>query len=426
MSRSDVSPAALARATDEVARQLGLRIGGALRHRLRRLIASAAAHAGIEPVAWASSLADDRGRLEEVINAVTIQESAWFRDPAQFVALQRLVLPRAGGSLVWSAGVALGQEPYSLAMTLREGGRRHWEVLATDIDSISLAATAAGVFQPTQLGGLDRARRARWLHPVDRGWAVHEDLRTQVIVRRHNLATEALPPEIERCDVVFCRNVLIYLTEDGSTAFLSRLADSLRPGGVLFLGGSEALWRDTPHFVPVNLGGCYCYRRSAVRRADASGRRPVPPDRATVPAGPVPARQGSVPPADSEPDPPNAPALLAAGSSALDRGETTEAIRLLRQAAYLDPDLALAHFTLGLALEADGNPSGACRAWRAARAALVRSDEADGPLHPGERSSEVLASAIEVRLANSSEQPGPPTSTSEPGPPPHGAPARQR
>ncbi|GAC1533010.1 MAG: hypothetical protein NVS3B12_11860 [Acidimicrobiales bacterium] len=383
-----MSTEALACATDEVARRLGLRVGGALRHRLRRLIASAAAQAGIDPLEWSSSLAQDRGRLEDVIHAITIQESAWFRDPAQFVGLQRLVLPMSTGSLVWSAGAALGQEPYSLAMILREGGRRNWDVLATDIDPISLAATAAGVFQPTQLGGLDRLRRTRWLRPMGRAWAVKEDVRSQVIVRRHNLATDQLPAEIERCDVVFCRNVLIYLTEEAATAFLIRLAEALRPGGVLFLGGSEALWRDTPHFVPVDLGGCYCYRRTAALRAGGSRGRAAPTTYVPAPVSIAPAAPGMAPRAAAEPDPPSAKALLSAGSSALDMGETAEAIRLLRQAAYLEPDLALAHFTLGLALEADGNPLGARRAWRAARAALVRAGGADAQPRPGEPSWE--------------------------------------
>ncbi|GAC1592788.1 MAG: hypothetical protein NVS3B21_12940 [Acidimicrobiales bacterium] len=424
MTRGEVSPEALARATDEVARQLGLRIGGALRHRLRHLITTASSQAGIDPLQWSSSLATDRGRLDEVIRAVTIQESAWFRDPAQFVALQRVVLPAARGTLIWSAGVAVGQEPYSLAMTLSEGGRRDWTVLATDIDAGALTATAAGVFLPSELGGLDPVRRARWLRAVTKGWAVRDDLRAQVIVRRHNLATEPLPPEIERCDIVFCRNVLIYLTDDGVTAFLSRLADALRPGAVLFLGGSEALWRDTPEFVPVNLGGCYCYRRREPLRTGAPASTPSrhrePQPQTSAPAQPQ-DRPSRTEPTAVAPAPSDAAALLAAGSSALDRGDTAGAIRLLRQAAYLDPDLALAHLTLGLALEAAGNTPSARRAWRAARAALVRTGATDAHPDADEPSSELLVEAIELRLSISDQHDRADTRTSQisPGERPH-------
>ena len=303
---------------------------------------------GISERAWLAQFSSDPTVLPEVLAAVTIHESSWFRDPAQYRSLQRAVLPGASRPFIWSAGCGLGQEPYSLAMLLRESGRRNWRVLATDIDATAVSSARAAHYSPTQLVGLDPVRRSRWLRPVAKGFTVAPDLTRCVEFRQHNLAVDPLPPEVAGCDVVFCRNVLIYLDETAATRFLDCLAAALSPTATLFVGGSEALWRAADRFEAVDLGGCYGYRPRRTPRVQ----------RASVPVHPGPAET---------PDPAR---FLADGQSAFERGDHEAAIPLLRRAIRARADQVVAQFTLGLALTATGDGGGARTAWEAARAVL--------------------------------------------------------
>jgi chemotaxis protein methyltransferase CheR len=377
---------AVGAAADVVTARTGLRFDPGLLERLRRAVSDGAAGTGLEPGRWASQLARDDRSLAEVITQVTIQESSWFRDDEHFEALRTTILPRHRAPLIWCAGSALGQEPYSLAMTLREAGRPGARVVATDVSPAAVEATTRAVYTTAQLDGLDDTRRDRWMARAGDEWEVVADLRAQVVPLRQGLASDPIPAEVEGCDVVFCRNVLIYLSEEAMDDVLRRLARLLPVDGVLFLGAGEALWRAFDYFEPVNLGSCRCYRP---RRA---GRRRAPIAAVTTHH------------AAPNPRPPVQPALpdpaerFAAGSSALEDGDTDEAVRLLRQAVYLDPDRATAHFTLGVALAARGDLDAAQRAWEAARAALGRADDSDVEGALEGHSATALAMAIDARL----------------------------
>jgi len=386
---TDASTDALRAAASMVSRRTGLRFDPGLLQRLRRAVTGGAARSGETELGWVRRLEDDDALLAGVVTEVTIQESAWFRDPAQFEALRRGFLPRSRTPVVWSIGCALGQEAYSLAMTLREAGRADIGVVATDVSPAAVASCARGVFTTTQLDGLDPTRRQRWLQRLGDDWEVHDDLRRQVVTIRHNIARDAIPSVVAGCDLVFCRNVLIYLTDADMEDVLGRLAAFLPDRGNLFLGSGEALWRALRHFEPVELGDGFSYRPRREEPPAAGDPGPSCEDR--------PERQGPQP-APLEPAPGEAGVLFAAGSTALERGDTSEAVRLLRQAVYLDQDLALAQFTLGVAIATGGDPAGARRAWEAARAALGRADPArvEGDLDG--HSVSALALAIDARL----------------------------
>jgi chemotaxis methyl-accepting protein methylase len=370
-----------------LARRTGLEMDPAVRGRLARAVRMEIERSGEQDAAYAERLGRDPAALQDLLNRVTVQETSFFRDPAQFAALAEHVLPPlvdAGLPVqVWSAACANGQEAYSLAMVLAESALRTWHVFATDISTKALARTTAARYEERELSGLSPERRSRHLVPGDRpgSWDIAPALRSRVSVGRHNLAADPPPVAAGRCQVVFCRNVLIYFGRDDVVAFLNRLSAWMPGGGHLFLGYSESLWMVTDRFHLERLGDAFVYR---------NGPAPVgvTPARATSPAAAPPRRPPTAAPARpvAAPAPPPrvaAPALeawpagaglLAEGEAAMGAGDHAGAVRAFRKAAFVEPDQPLAHLSLGLALEAAGDADAAQRAFVAARAAFGRAD----------------------------------------------------
>lgn len=197
-------------------------------------------------------LASDPAEVESFRSWFAINVTEFFRDPARWADLRQRVLPSLLQDRqrlrVWSAGCSEGDEPYSLGMLLAEfrGTGPHY-LLATDIDPAALeVARAGGPYRDAQMRNLpDLQRRSFFARPeggLD-GWWVRPELRRQVTFQRADVMRE--PPDWD-FDLIVCRNVIIYFTEDAKRQALARFARALRPGGVLFLGGTELMPRDAP------------------------------------------------------------------------------------------------------------------------------------------------------------------------------------
>ncbi|MGX9965156.1 CheR family methyltransferase [Roseomonas sp. F4] len=175
-----------------------------------------------------------------LLDAVTVQETRMFRAAAQIDTFRHQVLPTLGdGPLTLiSAGCATGEEAWTLAI-LAAGTGRDWRVEGLDLCRPALEAARAARYHlgpPDALREVPPADRA-WLDIAD-GWFEPVDaLRPQVGFRRANLLDPGLPPAA--ADAILCRNVLIYMTEEGRNAVLQRLVAALRPGGALLLGPTD-------------------------------------------------------------------------------------------------------------------------------------------------------------------------------------------
>lgn len=240
----------------------------------RRLTALAARHGAATLPAFAELMARDPAALQAFKNFFTINVSEFLRDPARWEDLARVVLPRLyreGGGRplrVWSAGCANGAEPYSLAMLLWElaPGQPH-RILATDIDEAVLARAMRGSgYQEAELRHVDAARRARFFTRAPDGtYAVTPVLRARVTFRQHDLLT-GVPGH--GWDLIVCRNVVIYFTETAKRTLYMRLAEALRPGGVLFVGGTEVVTAARElGFVPLLTS---FYQKVGLRRVGAA------------------------------------------------------------------------------------------------------------------------------------------------------------
>lgn len=367
-------------AVARISARIGFRVDLPMRNRLEAHLTRTAAESGVSLDDFVAGLAEDGPRWHETLDAVTVRETSFFRDPAQLAAFSDQVLPQLVEPIrIWCAGCSHGQEAYSLAMLLEEAGRVDAKVVATDISSAACARTIEGRYDQRELRGLSPERRERHMRREGDSWTVSPELRARVDVAQHNLVTEAPPLLPGAAEVVFCRNVLIYFRPEVIRATLTRWSAWLPPGGYLFLGFSESLWQISDAYLLERLGDSFAYRRPL----HAAVARPVPPRRADPvrkapgpvrPPEPPPRRPtgGSTPPPPAELSP-EAETLLAEGELALAGEEAALAVTLFRKAAYLSPGHPVPHLQLGLALEAWGDAASSRRAFLACRAALARS-----------------------------------------------------
>jgi chemotaxis protein methyltransferase CheR len=234
-----------------------------------------------DAMAYVAQLRELTGQqeLRSLIPLVTVGKTEFFRDTRQFEAFEYSVLPqvlelgRGEGRQVkiWSAGCATGEEPYSLAMASMERGAtpEAAEVWATDLNPVATESASKGYFPARRLVGVSEARVTRFFSPVDGGYQVTPELRAMIRFDGQNLAAPVWPQILARSlDVIFCRNVIIYFDQPTIVGVMERFYESLRPGGWMFLGYSESLFKISTRFEMVEVGGTFAYQRpmAAVRK----------------------------------------------------------------------------------------------------------------------------------------------------------------
>lgn len=213
-----------------------------------------------------------------VIEAMTTNETSFFRDSHPFDALAREILPRLVQARadvrrisVWSAGCSSGQEAYSTAMLLDDAleGRPGWNasILATDVSAQMLTRTREGVYAQLEVNrGLPVGRLMQHFSREGNQWRVSDRLRAMVDTRLVNLAADW--PALPMMDVVLLRNVLIYFDTETKKRILAKVRSVLNPGGYLLLGGAETTLHLDPGYQRVQFG------RSIVYTATEGGATP--------------------------------------------------------------------------------------------------------------------------------------------------------
>jgi chemotaxis protein methyltransferase CheR len=205
-----------------------------------------------------------------VVEAMTTNETSFFRDAHPFTALSEQILPdlvRAHSgdrSLnIWCAASSSGQEPYSIAMLVHDvvGADPSWRVrlLATDLSPAMLARTREGVYSQFEVNrGLPANRLVRHFRKQGLHWQIEEPLRRMIETRQVNLNEEL--PSMPKMDIVFLRNVLIYFDIETKRRILARVRRVLRPDGYLILGGAETTLNLDDAFERLQIGRAPVYR----------------------------------------------------------------------------------------------------------------------------------------------------------------------
>ena len=208
---------------------------------------------------YAKMIENDPEKARELWDFITINVTEFFRNPDRYRDLQEKILPElyAGKPLnVWSAGCAHGAEPYSLAIVLHETGAAAHRILATDIDRRVLDRARAGVYEENDLKNVP-PERMRYFVKGDNGkYVVADSIKKHVAFTYHDLLSDGYPGDL---DMVVCRNVVIYFTEEAKERVFRGFAAALRPGGILFVGETETVFN--PRIIGFEPVTPFFYRR---------------------------------------------------------------------------------------------------------------------------------------------------------------------
>lgn len=208
---------------------------------------------------------------EKVIDALTTNETLFFRDVRPFQAMQELIVPEmlqknsATNRLrIWSAACSTGQEPYSIAMMLRtqfpELQKWSIEIVGTDLSTVVLEKARAGIYNQTEVNrGLSAQMLVRYFENHNGEWRIDPSIRSMVRFARLNLI-ETWPPELP-FDIVLLRNVMIYFDVATRKRILERVAARTSVGGYLLMGVAESPVGLSPDYTPVPVAGSVVFRR---------------------------------------------------------------------------------------------------------------------------------------------------------------------
>ncbi|KKO52000.1 CheR family methyltransferase [Paenibacillus sp. DMB20] len=187
----------------------------------------------------------DKGLFQEFLDRMTINVSEFWRNPNRWDVLKDRVLPELVGNgsarlKFWSAACSTGEEPYTLAMILAEkkllGSST---ILATDIDEGALAKAKQGLYLERSLKDVPKDVAARYFTEEGMMYRFSEPLKKEIRFQKQNLLTDRFETGF---DLIVCRNVMIYFTEEAKHKLYHKFAGSLRPGGVLFVGSTEQIF----------------------------------------------------------------------------------------------------------------------------------------------------------------------------------------
>lgn len=220
--------------------------------------------AGIDELISALAKTADESLKTRVTDAMTTNESFFFRDQTPFDNLRDHVLPamiaarKAKGQnriRIWSAACSSGQEPYTIAMMLLENkekfGDFSFEILATDLSTEIVDKAKDGSYSQFEVQrGLPIQLLVKYFTQTETAWQISEDIRKMVRFQTFNLLDSY--GVLGKFDIIFCRNVLIYFDQETKGAILSRMADISAPDASLFLGGAESVIGITSDYQPVS------------------------------------------------------------------------------------------------------------------------------------------------------------------------------
>jgi chemotaxis protein methyltransferase WspC len=315
--------------------------------------------------------------LQELVEAVVVPETWFFRDREAFSALAKLVMEKwlpahADRALrVISVPCSSGEEPYSIAMALLDAGlpARRLKVDAIDISARALALARRAVYGRNSFRGRDLDFRDRYFRPTKEGHELAATVRERVHFKQGNLLAADLLSVADCYDVVFCRNVLIYFDAPTQERVVKTLRGLLAPDGILFVGPSETFLIRSGGFVSANQPRSFAFRKEGAPAREAyephephdAPRGKTGPTPRQVKAVPSPAAlpQPKKPAADAEAASPAATDLKAAGRLA-DAGHLKEAAKACEAHLRAHGGSVAAYYLLGLVRGAMGE------GWRAA------------------------------------------------------------
>ena len=186
----------------------------------------------------------DKEKFDQFINFLTINVSEFYRNPDQWKILEGEVFPalikKFGKNLkIWSAACSTGDEPYSLVMALsRQVPLTNIKIIATDIDNQVLDTARMGLYNEKSIASVPDDLKKKYFTKVGSSYQISDEIKKRVEFKKHDLLKDPYP---SGCNLIVCRNVVIYFTEEAKDVIYQKFHKALQPGGVLFIGSTEQI-----------------------------------------------------------------------------------------------------------------------------------------------------------------------------------------
>lgn len=186
----------------------------------------------------------DKELFEAFVTYLTINVSEFYRNPEQWTLLDKQIIPeliqRFGQNLtIWSAACSTGDEPYSLVMAFSKHlPLNKIKIIATDLDKQVLAKAKVGLYDGRSLNGVPKDLKDKYFTKIGNSYQIDEKIKQRVEFKEHNLLKDTYPTN---CNLIVCRNVLIYFTEEAKNEVFIKFNKSLAKDGVLFIGSTEQM-----------------------------------------------------------------------------------------------------------------------------------------------------------------------------------------
>ena len=215
--------------------------------------------------------AEAQGAWDDTIDALTVQETYFWREMDQIHALSEVLIPfllrenPARKIRIWSAACATGEEPATIAMRLNEDAwfdRARIEILASDVNKVALDRAREGTYCGRSFRALPEHLKARYFRPEGKCWAISRAIHERIEWRNINLLEVGPVAEAARgASVIFCRNVFIYFDTESTRNAVNSFARGISVPGFLFVGAAESLLKVTDYFELEEMGNAFVYAK---------------------------------------------------------------------------------------------------------------------------------------------------------------------
>jgi chemotaxis protein methyltransferase CheR len=216
-----------------------------------------------------TTISSNQGELKSFLDSITTNLTRFFRNQAQFDALEKHVIPElinikkaSGNNTIkfWSAGCSTGEEPYTIAMLMSEilPPSMRYEIVASDLSLNCLMTAKEGFYADNRIDGIPDNYLKKYFDKVDGGYKIRSDIMSKIRFDYHNLKNDSGQRNL---DIVFCRNVIIYFDEAAQLGVINRFWDSMASKSFLFIGHSESLFGMDTKFEFVKTQWATLYRK---------------------------------------------------------------------------------------------------------------------------------------------------------------------
>lgn len=230
---------------DSIKRKTGIDLAAYKEAQMKRRLTSLYEKKGFKNfVDFFQALDKDRDLLNEFLDRMTINVSEFYRNAKRWDVLEQKIFPKLLAQnkrlKIWSAACSTGEEPYTTAMVLSNHlSLSQISILATDLDENAIQRAKVGIYPERSLAEVPANMKSKYFEKQAAFYKVDDSIKKTVTFKKHNLLKDTYDKNF---DLIICRNVMIYFTEDAKDQIYQSFSDSLKPGGILFVGSTEQIF----------------------------------------------------------------------------------------------------------------------------------------------------------------------------------------